>query len=339
MFGYIVLFQELICSFDLGPASLFIGIVHSAILLIKLVITNHQTLISYQKTPVQEIHSNFLIEAGVRLLIKREDLNHPEIQGNKWWKLKYNLEEAKRLGKTTMLTLGGAYSNHIYATAAAARELGMKSIGIIRGEEVLPLNSTLRFATACGMKLHFISRERYRDRSQAKFERDLYEEFGDFFFIPEGGSNALAIKGCEEFAHEILSEVDFDLVCLPVGTGGTLAGMVAGLAGKKQIIGISVLKGAGFLQEDIMRMTHDYSGREFLNYKILFAYHFGGYAKSTDELLRFISDAAQNWAIPLDPVYSAKAMYGIIDQIRKGVFQRGSVILFVHTGGLQANPI
>ncbi len=296
-------------------------------------------MISYQKTPVQEIHSNFLIEAGVRLLIKREDLNHPEIQGNKWWKLKYNLEEATRLRKVTLLTLGGAYSNHIYATAAAARELGMKSIGIIRGEEVLPLNNTLRFAAACGMKLHFISRERYRDRFHAKFERDLHEEFGDFFFIPEGGTNAWAVKGCEEFAQEILTEVDFDLLCLPVGTGGTLAGMVAGLAGKKQIIGISVLKGAEFLQEDVMRMTHDHSGREFLNYKILFEYHFGGYAKSTDRLVRFISDAAQNWAIPLDSVYSAKAMYGIIDQIRKGAFQRGSAILFIHTGGLQANPI
>ena len=294
-------------------------------------------MISYQKTPVHELRSALLKEAGVRLLVKREDLNHHEIQGNKWWKLKYNLEEAKRLRMDTLLTLGGAYSNHIYATASAARELGFRSIGIIRGEEVLPLNRTLQFAVDCGMKLHFVSRDRYRQKAEEEFVNALREKFGDFYFIPEGGSNALAVKGCAEFADNLLNEVDFDVVCLPVGTGGTMAGIVAGFGGQKEVVGVSVLKGGEFLMEDIQRMSHDFCGQDHSNYKLLYDYHFGGYAKSTDELVQFISDAALNWALPLDHVYSAKAMFGIMDQIRKGAFKSGSVILFIHTGGLQGS--
>jgi len=151
-------------------------------------------MLQYQETPIQEIHDAAVETAGLRLLIKREDLNHPFVSGNKWWKLKYNLMEAAEKNFRTLLTYGGAYSNHIFATAAAASELGFKSIGIIRGEEVLPLNPTLAFARSQGMELHYISREAYRVK-----HIDCLEKFDNFYFIPEGGSNGLAVKGICEF--------------------------------------------------------------------------------------------------------------------------------------------
>jgi len=277
-----------------------------------------------------------LTKAGIRLLVKREDLNHPEISGNKWWKLKYNLEQAKVLGKTTLLTLGGAYSNHIYSTAAAAREAGFNSIGIIRGEEVLPLNKTLQFATDCGMKLHFISRERYRAREDGNFVKDLQNDFGDFYFIPEGGTNALAVKGCAELANEIEAAVDFDYLCLPVGTGGTLAGLVVGLGGRKKAVGVSVLKGGEFLSGEVSDMVFAYAGETYSGgWDILTEYHFGGYAKSKPELTRFIEATEQTWNFPLDAVYTGKALFAVMDRVGAGWFSRGSTVLFLHTGGLQ----
>jgi len=170
----------------------------------------------YIETPVFELKEALLEEAGLRLFIKREDLNHPEIAGNKWWKLKYNIAEALNLNCETLLTFGGAYSNHIYATAAAALETGLKSIGIIRGEETLPLNSTLSFAKMKGMQLHYISREEYRHKTEEEFIKNLRRQFGHFYLIPEGGSNELAVKGCAEFGVNLLSEIHFDYVCLPV---------------------------------------------------------------------------------------------------------------------------
>ncbi|MDZ4716690.1 MAG: pyridoxal-phosphate dependent enzyme [Cytophagales bacterium] len=293
-------------------------------------------MILYRKTPIVEVASGMLTKAGIRLLVKREDLNHPEISGNKWWKLKYNLEQAKVLGKTTLLTLGGAYSNHIYSTAAAAREAGFNSIGIIRGEEVLPLNKTLQFATDCGMKLHFISRERYRAREDGNFVKDLQNDFGDFYFIPEGGTNALAVKGCAELANEIEAAVDFDYLCLPVGTGGTLAGLVVGLGGRKKAVGVSVLKGGEFLSGEVSDMVFAYAGETYSGgWDILTEYHFGGYAKSKPELTRFIEATEQTWNFPLDAVYTGKALFAVMDRVGAGWFSRGSTVLFLHTGGLQ----
>src|SRR5882724_4047519 len=165
--------------------------------------------------------------AGIKFLVKKEYQNHPTVSGNKWWKLKYNLEEVQRLEYKTILTFGGAFSNHIYATAAAAKEFGLNSIGIIRGEETLPLNETLAFAKSCGMKLHYVSREEYREKNTPKISEQLKQQFGNFYTIPEGGTNLLAVKGCEEFAREKLLPLDFDYLCLPVGTGGTMAGIIA----------------------------------------------------------------------------------------------------------------
>ena len=291
-------------------------------------------MIKYRETRVQEIKNKVLEEAHVRLLVKREDLNHDFISGNKWWKLKYNLEEARRLGVKALLTFGGAYSNHIYATAAAARESGFNSIGIIRGEETLPLNSTLTFAKICGMQLHYISRELYRNKTDAGFIDSLRRKFGNFYLIPEGGTNTLAVKGCEEFAEKILAEIDFDALCLPVGTGGTMAGMVNGLAGKKEVIGIAVLKQGGFLEQETKALISKKDEAQG-NWSILTSYHHGGYAKTSPELIAFMKKIETENHLPLDLVYTGKLFWGIMEEVKKGRFARGSVILSIHTGGLQ----
>jgi 1-aminocyclopropane-1-carboxylate deaminase len=284
-------------------------------------------LLSYFSTPVQEISDKLLDEKGVRLLVKREDLNHPGVSGNKWWKLKYNLQDAARQQKKTLLTFGGAYSNHIYATAAAARECGFHSIGIIRGERIGPLNDTLSFAESCGMTMHFISREQYRKKNDPDFLDELRKEFGDIYLIPEGGTNALAIQGTQEFASTLGS--DFDCVCCAVGTGGTLAGLIKALP-KKKVIGVSVLKGE-FLGEEVCRLV----GTKINNWHMVYDYHFGGYAKTTPELENFVNRFKQNTSIPLEHVYTAKLMYAIYDLIARSYFDKGTTILAVHTGGIR----
>jgi 1-aminocyclopropane-1-carboxylate deaminase len=287
-------------------------------------------LIKYDKTQIQELKSQIFEQSGVRLLIKREDQNHPFVSGNKWWKLKYNLEGALKAGRhSTLLTFGGAYSNHIYATAAAAHELGLKSIGIIRGEETLPLNSTLSSAKARGMKLHYVSRETYRNKTEPSFIEQLHKQFGDFYLIPEGGTNKLAVLGCAEFAKQLSAEVDFDYLCLPVGTGGTMAGMIEGLGESQKILGFPVLKAGQFLEEEVRKHTSKN------NWQLLSDYHFGGYAKVTNELIEFIDQFEKQFNIPLDPIYTAKMIFGVMDLIKKKFFEAGSTILAVHTGGLQ----
>ena len=292
-------------------------------------------MISYRETPIQEIISPVVNERGIQLLIKREDLNHPFVSGNKWWKLKYNLEEAKNQGKKRLVTFGGAYSNHIYATAAAASETGFESIGIIRGEETNPLSPTLTFAKSKGMQLHFVSREAYRKKAETDFFDLLINKFGDFYLLPEGGTNELAVKGCMEFAKKILTQADFDAVCLPVGTGGTMAGIVAGLQGEKKIIGFSAMKGGDFLEAEVRKNLKDYCSHEFSNWRIETGFHFGGYGRSTAELENFIVIQNEEHNLPLDRVYTSKMMVGILELICQDYFKPGSKILALHTGGLQ----
>jgi 1-aminocyclopropane-1-carboxylate deaminase len=288
-------------------------------------------LIIYSKTPIQELKCQLFEQQGIRVLVKREDLNHPFVSGNKWWKLKYNLEEALRQDDDTLLTFGGAYSNHIFATAAAGRELGLKTIGFIRGEEVLPLNHTLAFAESCGMKLHYISREAYRKKTERGFIEQLYNEFGNFYLIPEGGTNDLAIKGCAEFANQLQLEISFDYLCLSIGTGGTMAGMIEGMNSSKNLIGFSSLKGGEFLVEEIRRMTSP----EITNWSVNSDYHFGGYGKATSELRNFITEINDIHQLPLDIVYTSKMFFGVLDLITKRYFKKGSTVLVLHTGGLQ----
>ena len=290
-------------------------------------------MLPYSETPIQLIQSDFLAKARIKLLVKREDLNHPFVGGNKWWKLKYNLEEARRTSCQMLLTFGGAYSNHIYAAAAAAKACGVESIGIIRGEERLPLNSTLAFAAGQGMQLHYVSREAYRKKAEPEFIENLKKKFGDFYLIPEGGTNGWAIKGCAEWAQQ-LREIKFDCLCLPVGTGGTIAGLVSGLGGRN-VIGFAALKNADFLSDEVRSLVLDYTGKEFPNWRIETQYHFGGYAKSNKELQDFIQSFEQENGIALDQVYTGKMMFGILDSIRQNKFDRETTILALHTGGLQ----
>ena len=294
--------------------------------------------LQYQITPVQEINHPILERAGVHLLIKREDLNHPEIVGNKWWKLKYNLEAAIAAGHDTVLTFGGAYSNHIHATAGAANALQLRSIGIIRGEETLPLNPTLQFAARHSMTLEYTSRTEYRDKNSLAFLDKLKYKWGRFYLIPEGGTNMLAVKGCVEFAQTQIADLAFDHLFVAVGTGGTIAGLICGLRDTKNIVGVAVLKNGEFLRDDVRKLTEDFSGHAHSRWSILTQYHHGGYARSSQKLLRFISEMNETYHLPLDHVYTGKTLWAVFREIESGAIRRGDTVLMLHTGGLQASP-
>ncbi|MBJ6369787.1 1-aminocyclopropane-1-carboxylate deaminase/D-cysteine desulfhydrase [Snuella sedimenti] len=268
-------------------------------------------------------------EKGIELFIKREDRIHPFVSGNKYRKLKYNLIEAEKKGVKTLLTFGGAFSNHIAAVAAAGKDFGFRTIGVIRGEELsnkIADNPTLGFAKDCGMIFKFVSRDVYRAKTTESFIEDLKTEFGTFYLIPEGGTNALAIKGCEEILVD--ADAAFDFICTAVGTGGTISGLINCSKTSQQVLGFPALKG-DFLKEDISKFATK------SNWKLLTDYHFGGYAKINESLVRFINAFKKGNNIALDPVYTGKMMFGILDLIDRGFFPKGSKILAIHTGGLQ----
>ena len=282
----------------------------------------------------QQINLELLSDKKVELWIKREDQIHPEVSGNKFRKLKYNLLEAKQKGDQKLLTFGGAYSNHILATAVAGALNGFETVGVIRGEELgkdvqktLDQNETLRRASQHGMKFAFMSREAYREKMSETSIRGLKSQFGDFYLIPEGGTNTLAVKGCEE----ILTNQDsqFDYICSCVGTGGTIAGLINSSEHHQNVIGFPALKG-DFLKNEIRAMVGDRG-----NWKLTLDYHFGGYSKYSNELIEFINQFQRETSIPLDPIYTGKMLFGILDMIKKNQFEEGSKILAIHTGGLQ----
>jgi 1-aminocyclopropane-1-carboxylate deaminase len=266
---------------------------------------------------------------GDQVFMKSEYLIHPFISGNKYRKLKYNVLEAKKNKQTKLLTFGGAYSNHIAATAYAGEAFGFKTIGIIRGDELkgeIATNPTLKFANSCGMRFKFISREDYRKKTELDFIDKLRSEFGDFYLIPEGGTNSLAVKGCEEILTK--NDQDFDFICCCVGTGGTISGLINASASHQKILGFPALKG-DFLREDIRKFATNN------NWDLITDYHFGGYGKIKPELITFINKFKKEHNIPLDPVYTGKMMYGVFDLLDKGCFSEYSKILVIHTGGLQ----
>lgn len=258
----------------------------------------------------------------------RLDLIHQPVGGNKFYKLKFNLEEAAKTRKQTLITFGGAFSNHIHAVAVAGKEAGFETIGIIRGEDD-PQNPTLIHARENGMQLHFISRSAYRLKETKDFIEKLKNNFGDFYLIPEGGTNELAVKGCAEILNEI--EENYDFIFLPVGTGGTIAGIISTPNIKSKIIGISVLKGDDQLTSSISKLITS----ENKNWEINFDYHFGGYAKYNEQLIEFIRQFYSDYQIMLDPVYSGKMMYAVFDLIRNKKISASSKILAIHTGGTQ----
>jgi len=269
----------------------------------------------------------------VTVFMKREDELHPFISGNKYRKLKYNLAQAQQEEHNVLLTFGGAYSNHIAATAAAGNQFGFKTIGVIRGDELghksieeLHKNPTLKFAASQGMEFHFVTRTAYRQKTEASFIQALKDKFGSFYLVPEGGTNELAVKGCEE----ILSDEDakFDIVCASMGTGGTLSGIINASKPHQTVIGFPSLKG-DFLAKEVQQFVSKN------NWKINLDYSFGGYGKVNSELIHFINQFKRETNIPLDPIYTGKMVFGVMDLIKNDYFAEGSKILLIHTGGLQ----
>lgn len=264
------------------------------------------------------------------LYIKREDLTHPIISGNKYWKLKYNLQKAKEENKTFLITFGGAMSNHIVATAAAGNENNFKTIGIIRGDELHDKwqnNQTLVDAHELGMNFVFVSREEYRLKENSLIVRNLLNEIENYYLIPEGGTNNLAIKGAAEILND--KTKDFDILTTAMGTAGTLSGLSVGALPHQQIIGFPVLKNGAFLVKEVLK----YSKLE--NFTLNLQSHFGGYGRVTDELVKFINDFYELNGIPLDPVYTGKMMFGLRQMLQEGQISKSKKILAIHTGGLQ----
>ncbi len=271
---------------------------------------------------------------GISLSLKREDQLEAAVSGNKFRKLKYNIAAAKANGFKTLLTYGGAFSNHIAATAKAGQLTGLNTIGIIRGEELavdlsqtLQQNKTLRLAHEYGMHFKFISRSLYREKDTAAFRESVLHEFEDFYELPEGGTNALAIKGCTE----ILTAADavFDYICCPAGTGGTAAGIIEASNNNQHVLVFSALKG-DFLQQEIERFTTK------KNWTLITTYHFGGYAQLNVDLVEFINAFEVKYKIQLDSIYNGKMLYGLYELIRNDYFSKNTRILAVHTGGLQS---
>jgi len=280
-------------------------------------------------SPLQLINDPILAKYKVNLYIKRDDLIHPDITGNKWRKLKYNLIEARKTGFDTLLTFGGAFSNHICATAVAGKIFDFKTIGIIRGHELTPMsNNSLMYAKLNGMDLIFLPRLDYsfKDKITREYRKDHY-------VLPEGGTNELAVKGVIEMVDEIYAQINPDYICCAVGTGGTFAGVINGLRGNTKALGVLVLKDSRSLVKNAITKLIS-TPREFeLNET---DYHFGNYAKTTPELITFIKEFEQrNPTIQLEQVYTGKMMYGIYDMIQQGKFKENTNIVVVHTGGMQ----
>lgn len=280
------------------------------------------------KIQTDKISFPSLERRNISLFIKRLDQIDPFISGNKWYKLKYNLLEAKNNGFDTVLTFGGAYSNHILATASAARLNGLRSIGVIRGEETLPLNFTLRQSKENNMVLSYFDRSEYKRKYDHDVLENLRSRFGNFYLIPEGGFNSLAVKGSEEILED---HANYDFICVSVGTGCTLAGIVNSSFNYQSVLGFPAIKGSWSLHNDISSCVRNN------NWRLIEDYHFGGYGRFTEKLIIFINDFYVDHGIALDVLYTGKMMCGIFDMIDKDFFDDGSSILVIHTGGLQGN--
>ncbi|MCF7519489.1 pyridoxal-phosphate dependent enzyme [Pseudoalteromonas sp. L21] len=282
------------------------------------------------ESPIQPIFHPLLEAHNLQLFIKRDDLIHPEISGNKWRKLKFNLQIMQQQGKSELLTFGGAFSNHIHASAIAGKLFGFKTHGIIRGPLLDEANPTLNDAKRFGMTLHPVNRLTYRQRHDPHYLDELKKQFPNAYILPEGGTNLAAIKGCMELAQSLPAS---DYIICPTGSGGTLAGLIEGTSSQTTLLGIAVLKHADYLIEEIKQLSN--KAKEQHNWQLLCDYHDGGYGKFSDELWRFCQTFTQQYDIPLEPIYSGKMMYAIWQLIEQGYFASGSVITAIHTGGLQ----
>lgn len=280
----------------------------------------------------QEIIFPALQERRIRLFVKRLDLVHPLISGNKFYKLKYNILEAQAAGHTRLLTFGGAFSNHIFAAAASAKASGMNIVGCIRGELVFPLNPTLEAAKKMGMILHPMPRRQYRNKTNPEVLDSLIEQYGPAFIVPEGGTNSEAIRGCREILQP--DDAEFDFICASYGTGGTLAGLVSTAGSAQTVIGFSALKGE-FAITAFQELLKDHQITPACHWQMRTDYHFGGYAKFNPNLIEGMREFYKLSKIPLDPVYTGKMAVGLMDLILQNYFPPDSSILMIHSGGLQ----
>lgn len=276
-------------------------------------------------SPIQEA---FIVAKNIQLDLLRLDMVHPQISGNKWFKLKYNIEFAISNQFESVLSFGGAYSNHLHALAFAGKKFGINSIGIIRGEEVS--NPTLEDCKKWGMQLKFISRSEYKQKSESDFIRDLQKKFPSSFIIPEGGGNALGVKGCQEILDEIDSSI-YDSIAVSVGTNTTLEGIVSKLLPHQHAMGFIPMKGVEQMKNDLSKKITP------KNLTLISDYHFGGFGKYNQEVLDFIVEFKENYQIELDLVYTSKMMFGIFDLIKSDYYKKGTRILAIHTGGVQGN--
>ncbi|MEZ5014002.1 MAG: pyridoxal-phosphate dependent enzyme [Chitinophagales bacterium] len=276
--------------------------------------------------PVSHIHLS-----GVACDVLHLEKAFPNGEGNKYFKLKYNLVEARNTGKDTILSFGGAFSNHIHALAVEGKENGFNTIGVIRGEED-PDNPTLQFARAMGMQLHFISREKYRQKQDEIFRKELQEKFGDVYFLPEGGTNAYAVKGCSEILRGL--EDAFDVIYCAVGTGGTLAGLISTPGLRAKIIGIPVLHGEDILEADVRRLLEDQEMHN-ANWELATGNHFGGYAKHTPELIAAMRRWKTEYDLITDPVYTGKVFFAAEQLLQQNISLQNKKIAILHTGGFQ----
>lgn len=293
----------------------------------------HPELIKLEKTfkpsILTKIDDPLLEQYQIELWMKRDDLLHPVISGNKWRKLKYILDHALALGADTLISMGGAYSNHLHALAYVGKVLGLKTIGLVRGEQSEVLTPTLLDMKNWGMELRFVSRTDYRLLRQYKNHHNLPGLKPRQYWLPEGGALVLALKGIAELVTEI--EIPYDTLCVPCGTGTTLAGIIDAVPGSASVLGFSALKNADFLTADVNVML----SQSCNNWQINLDYHFGGFAKINTGLSAFIDDFELKTTIPLEPIYTGKMVYAVYDLIKKHGFKAGERIIAIHTGGLQ----
>lgn len=285
-------------------------------------------------SPIQQLKHHLFTEHGINVFVKRDDLIHPIISGNKFRKLKYSLEHARNHGFKGILSFGGAFSNHIHALAYACKQANLKSLGIIRGESFYAKNPTLSDAQRWGMDLKFVNRETYKKRYNNDYLTDIQNEFPDYYIVPEGGSNKHALQGVAEVIDEINNELQWDHMITPVGSGGTLAGLIGGDNNKHKLIGIAVLKQAEYLNNEIMALLPE-NKKHFDNWQLALDYHCGGYAKFNKEAEQKMLTFAKQLNLPIEPLYSGKMILALFDFIAKGKFNKGSTVVILHTGGLQ----
>lgn len=298
---------------------------------------NVQELFNTNRSLLERLNLPQLNKHNVKLFVKRDDLIDPEVSGNKWRKLKFSLLQMEELGKNGILTFGGAYSNHLVATASAANKAGVRSVGIVRGNELKPdSNDTLKRCAELGMELVFVSREEYAGKNDPDYLATLKTVHNDLYLVPEGGSNYYGMIGCQEIVREI--DEEFDVVFVAQGTTTTSCGILSALQ-DQSLYAVPVLK--GFDSKSEMRALFskagfdpDYQKELFEKCKILDDFHFGGYGKYTQELLEFIRVIFKETGLKLDPVYTGKAFFALVDMVQRGELD-GKTVVFIHTGGLQ----